>query len=595
MWRLVILITAASALQPPENNLAKQFADAAGKQLKSQASQLRDQVVSLPAEAKRRGRAAQIRAAAQSRQRAPDKLDPETITKMKAQGFAWDFEQRTWRRGAKPREDVPVYGRTDEADPYEEEIWRDEAAREFEDEPVLIKNYRTKRRFRPKEAAEPIVELKEKFGSEEVPEELSRLGFAINDRTGRWERSAPRTGARTVELLGGDKRTLTIKATTETDFKAISRLEYILTYSTMSPPETVWDAALRVARDPTFVVVWAAAQARLWMLFAPSVGLDDFFESAPAMAVDVDTVVASFQTDPVVQAAAGAFVAAAYLRKVAWAGSSGPLSVGAAERAIADGWLTNFTRVPNSPGARQALGLPYAACAGLLTLVASAPRVAVLHGYLQEKLAYDLYAAAPLDALAEGPGAAALLGAAGAAVAAGAAAAAIESVTFTWARPPPTRSDETNAIADALATDALAVRLLETRAEKGEDRPSAAGGPAVVKTMRQAADRAVADGEAFERVADAWLMNFHGLSSAEIEVNDKARETKNYPAIAAAFASGTAAGAAYAAGGLGSALGVHALGSLVDILAPPPSELQPARSAQFDVDAAIGTATTKAD
>ena len=208
---------------------------------------------------------------------------------------------------------------------------------------------------------------------------------------------------------------------------------------------------------------------------------------------------------------------------------------------------------------------------------------------------YDLYAAAPLDALAEGPGAAALLGAAGAAVAAGAAAAAIESVTFTWARPPPTRSDETNAIADALATDALAVRLLETRAEKGEDRPSAAGGPAVVKTMRQAADRAVADGEAFERVADAWLMNFHGLSSAEIEVNDKARETKNYPAIAAAFASGTAAGAAYAAGGLGSALGVHALGSLVDILAPPPSELQPARSAQFDVDAAIGTATTKAD
>ena len=125
---------------------------------------------------------------------------------------------------------VPPAGRTDEADPYEEEIWRDEAAREFEDEPVLIKNYRTKRRFRPKEAAEPIVELKEKFGSEEVPEELSRLGFAINDRTGRWERSAPRTGARTVELLGGDKRTLTIKATTETDFKAISRLEYILTY-----------------------------------------------------------------------------------------------------------------------------------------------------------------------------------------------------------------------------------------------------------------------------------------------------------------------------------------------------------------------------
>ena len=57
----------------------------------------------------------------------------------------------------------------------------------------------------------------------EVSEDLTRLGFR-NDN-GKWSRTAPRTGARTVVIEGSRGRTLEVKATTETDLHAISRLE----------------------------------------------------------------------------------------------------------------------------------------------------------------------------------------------------------------------------------------------------------------------------------------------------------------------------------------------------------------------------------
>ena len=91
-------------------------------------------------------------------------------------------------------------------------------------------------------------------------------------------------------------------------------------------------------------------------------------------------------------------------------------------------------------------------------------------------------------------------------------------------------------------------------------------GPAVKKCYDQAAQRALDEGEAFERVADAWLMHFHDTSTADVEVDDRARETKSYPAVAAAFVSGAAAAGAYAAGGLAAPLALHAAGSVVDAI-----------------------------
>ena len=74
----------------------------------------------------------------------------------------------------------------------------------------------------------------------EVSEDLTRLGFR-NDN-GKWSRTAPRTGARTVVIEGSRGRTLEVKATTETDLHAISRLEYILTWSQLETPQNAWDA-----------------------------------------------------------------------------------------------------------------------------------------------------------------------------------------------------------------------------------------------------------------------------------------------------------------------------------------------------------------
>merc|ERR1719399_2018110 len=90
----------------------------------------------------------------------------------------------------------------------------------------------------------------------------------------------------------------------------------------------------------------------------------------------------------------------------------------------------------------------------------------------------------------------------------------MEYFSLNWARPPPTFSDEKNAIADALETDALSARTLEARADKCDAQRD---GPAVKKCYDQAAQRALDEGEAFERVADAWLMHFHDTSTGAVK------------------------------------------------------------------------------
>ena len=68
----------------------------------------------------------------------------------------------------------------------------------------------------------------------------------------------------------------------------------------------------------------------------------------------------------------------------------------------------------------------------------------------------------------------------------------------------------------------------------------------------------------FEPPADAWLMNFHDTSTADVEVDDRARETKSHPAVFAAFVSGPAARGVRRGAGLAAPLALHAAGSVVD-------------------------------
>ena len=213
------------------------------------------------------------------------------------------------------------------------ERWQDDAAAEFEDE-FIVDQYmpRRKRRFVPKQSVEEE--------DVEVSEDLTRLGFR-NDN-GKWSRTAPRTGARTVVIEGSRGRTLEVKATTETDLHAISRLEYILTWSQLETPQNVWDAGC-AARDPSFIFVWAAATARLGLLFSTQYGLDDFFSTEQL----------SLDASPEILVAGSIFVLAAYARKAHWSGSSGPLTVGALERSIADGWFTGFPGPRTRPRAAR--------------------------------------------------------------------------------------------------------------------------------------------------------------------------------------------------------------------------------------------------
>ena len=576
--RQVLLFLAAPAvlalMKPPTNPLlddAKQLLGNVGKLAQKKAATAIEDLAALPEKTKKDAQSARLKRASQSRQKAPSQLSAEQVAKYEALGLT--YEDGAWKRSTKRHEayneenDISIYARTAEPDVYDVERWQDDAAAEFEDE-FIVDQYmpRRKRRFVPKQT---VVEEEV-----EVSEDLTRLGF--RNENGKWSRTAPRTGARTVVIEGSRGRTLEVKATTETDLHAISRLEYILTWSQLETPQNVWDASLRIARDPSFVFVWAAATARLGVLFSTQYGLDDFFSTQEL----------SLDASPEILVAGSIFVLATYMRKAHWSGSSGPLTVGALERSIADGWFTGFSRAPDTPQGRKENGLPYAMVASFLTLAASIPRVEILHHYLQNRLEADIASSMPLW-LVEDQALCALTVTAFAIVGCGGIAGAMEYVSLNWARPPPTFSDERNAIADALETDALTARTLEARADKCDAQRD---GPAVKKCYDQAAQRALDEGEAFERVADAWLMNFHDTSTADVEVDDRARETKSYPAVAAAFVSGASAAGAYAAGGLAAPLALHAAGSVVDLLPTPADVLKP-KKASFDVDAVKGPST----
>ena len=144
-------------------------------------------------------------------------------------------------------------------------------------------------------------------------------------------------------------------------------------------------------------------------------------------------------------------------------------------------------------------------------------------------------------------------------------------------------ADELNAIANELETDALRVRKLEERAEGLDPNRD---GPAVVKVAKQSAANALRDADAFERVADAWLHEFHGTSSLEVEIDDAARGKKADPAVGAAVLSGAAAAAAYAATGndLHAPIAIHAAGALVDAFAP--TDVSKEQVAELTIDAA---------
>ena len=85
---------------------------------------------------------------------------------------------------------------------------------------------RRKRRFVPKQVIEEEVE---------VSRGLHEIGFSERQRQVVADGAA---GARTVVIEGSRGRTLEVKATTETDLHAISRLEYILTWSQLENAAT---------------------------------------------------------------------------------------------------------------------------------------------------------------------------------------------------------------------------------------------------------------------------------------------------------------------------------------------------------------------
>ena len=62
------------------------------------------------------------------RQKSPDKLDENTLTKMESLGFIYDDEEKKWKRDSSKDKRPINFGLTPDVDQYTMQQWRDNAA-----------------------------------------------------------------------------------------------------------------------------------------------------------------------------------------------------------------------------------------------------------------------------------------------------------------------------------------------------------------------------------------------------------------------------------------------------------------------------------
>lgn len=326
---------------------------------------------------------------------------------------------------------------------------------------------------------------------------LARLGIVYNESQNAWTKVSPRETPLDTNITHAG-RTLVVSAVQEEDFKAISRLQYIITKTRLESPQNVWDGGLRLTRNVWALPTWIIFQLALWMTwntYQPV--LTDAFSSTHTLHIESHNVVI-FALSMLI------FTYTSWCAHVMWYGSSGPVSTGAFERSLADAIFSNFTSAPASFSTRESYGSLYTLVSTTLETLASFSRIAMLHGYVQPKLNAFFEAQASTQHILDNFGKSQSLHSISSAtflsvVCIGALATISELFMSNWARPPRTENEEICAIVDSMVTDQTQSRLLDTM-ENANMPP---------QTRRVLHERNLKEARAFEKIANAWLESFH--------------------------------------------------------------------------------------
>lgn len=460
------------------------------------------------------------------RQINPSQLTDENKDRLSKIGFVYDEATKKWKRQSSDNKPDYRYGRSPDIDPHTEQLWISSAQSEFDDEPFLFET-KSRIRFTPR----PIDIQKSKELS--MNEQTQRLGFVFAN--GKWSRGTPRNTPRTISIKSNN-RILYISVVDDDDIKVINRLDYIISRSLYETPMNVWDGALRIGRDKATFFIWTIAQYKLWTLFTDHhIVLDDAWSSV------IDSNIPEITTS--IWLTGLFFFASKYVTNTIWDESSGSLVSGALERSITDGIISNYTNSPASYTDRKAMGSKHTLLASLLRVISVFPRVAIVQGYLQDKLYYNLLGMSSLGSIMNHNQLHYQL-IFETSIIMGLLSVLAEISTFRWIRPPRTSFDEIKAIRESILMDDIYIRMLQKRRN---DMIKMKNGKTMIRVLDTQISRAIKEQTLFKNLTNTWLYNFHFHNTNIQSVMEKNNTDKIFvtPLLLSNFISGTSVALAY--------------------------------------------------
>ncbi len=482
------------------------------------------------------------------RQKSPDKLDENTLTKMESLGFIYDDEEKKWKRDSSKDKRPINFGLTPEVDQYTMQQWRDNAASEFENETLIFELPKVKVKFNSKLVNESLSEgLKDN-------EQVQRLGFMFEN--GKWIRGLPRNTPRIVEIKSKDRK-MTIKVIDEFNEKIVNRLDYIISQSLYVTSMSLFDGALRIGLEKTTLLLWIGAQYKFWDLFINNpIILQDAW-SDNKLDLNMPEMSAILWGSTVI------YLVSSYCKNVIWDETSGSLLGGSLEHAIVDGILSNYTKAPASYMDRKEMGLNHVILSTNLRMFSSFPKVAFVQFYLQNRIYLFLLSINSLDAtMIHQDNLVVILETA---IAMGFISYIVETLSFIWIRPPKTSYEEIRAIKESILSDDIHIRMLKSNLvamrKNKHDK-------IIIKHTEKKIEDTQKEKEIFKNLSNAWLQTFHNTDVETILLQNNSKVFRT-PLYLSNFMTGFSAALSYSfSDNIMFPIGLNIIGNFLEEIPP---------------------------
>lgn len=482
------------------------------------------------------------------RQKPPNKLDKDTLTKMESFGFVYDETDNKWKRNNENDKNTINYGRTSDVDRDTLQSWRDNAASEFANETFMFELPKTKIKFNSKIINETASEgLKDN-------EQLQRLGFKFED--GKWIRGIPRNTPRTVEIKSKDRK-MSITVIDEFEERIINRLDYIISKSLHTTTMSIFDGAFRIGLEKPALFIWIGLQYKCWKLFKNNpIVLEDAWTSNK---LDLHMP----EMSAVLLGSVVIFLISSYCKNVIWDETSGSLLGGSLEHSIVDGILSNYTKAPASYMDRKEMGMNHVILSFILRTISSFPKVAFVQFYLQNKIYYFLLGINSLDYFMIKQNNIELI--VETAIILGFMSVIVEILSFIWVSPPKTSYEELHAIKESILSDDIHIRILKSNLVAMKKNKKS---DVIIKVTEQTIKNTEKEKQIFRNLSNAWLRTFHNTDVDTLLQQNNSKVFRN-PLYLSNFMTSFSAAIAYSfSDNILFPIGLNIMGNLLEEIPP---------------------------